>query len=159
HKLILDDLDIRASDILQSNGIIWVEGPSDRIFFNKWIELWSDNKFREGAHYQCLIYGGKLLKHLRGDDPEAEAEAVSVLRLNRNATIVIDSDRASETDGLNATKQRILAEFAKSNLLAWVTAGREVENYIPTALLTSEGFSIAPGPFEDVVGEIESNRA
>ncbi len=29
---ILDDLDVKASDILQSNGIIWVEGPSDRIY-------------------------------------------------------------------------------------------------------------------------------
>lgn len=26
-KTILEDLDVRASDILQSNGIIWVEGP------------------------------------------------------------------------------------------------------------------------------------
>ncbi|MFZ6708986.1 ATP-dependent nuclease [Undibacterium sp. TC9W] len=31
---ILDDLDVRASDLLQANGIIWVEGPSDRIYLN-----------------------------------------------------------------------------------------------------------------------------
>jgi len=36
---IIDDLDFRASDILQANGIIWVEGPSDRIYLKKWIEL------------------------------------------------------------------------------------------------------------------------
>ena len=30
---ILDDLEARASDLLQANGIVWVEGPSDRIYF------------------------------------------------------------------------------------------------------------------------------
>lgn len=34
NKGILDDLDVRASDLLQSNCIVWVEGPSDRIYFN-----------------------------------------------------------------------------------------------------------------------------
>lgn len=29
---ILNDLDVKASDLLQSNGIIWVEGLSDRIY-------------------------------------------------------------------------------------------------------------------------------
>jgi len=43
--------------------------------------------------------------------------------------IVIDSDRASETDEINATKQRIISEFV-SPAFAWVTAGREIENYI-----------------------------
>ena len=33
--VLVDDLGIKASDILQSNGIIWVEGPSDRIYINK----------------------------------------------------------------------------------------------------------------------------
>jgi hypothetical protein len=26
---ILDDLDVRASDLLQSNGVVWLEGPSE----------------------------------------------------------------------------------------------------------------------------------
>lgn len=30
---LLDDLDVKASDLFQSNGIIWVEGPSDRIYY------------------------------------------------------------------------------------------------------------------------------
>lgn len=29
---ILDDLGVKASDIFQASGIIWVEGPSDRIY-------------------------------------------------------------------------------------------------------------------------------
>ncbi len=30
-RQICDDLGCRASDILQANAVIWVEGPSDRI--------------------------------------------------------------------------------------------------------------------------------
>lgn len=43
---VLDDLDVRASDLLQSNGVIWVEGPSDRIYLNHWISLWSQGQLR-----------------------------------------------------------------------------------------------------------------
>jgi len=63
-RKVLDDLDIRASDILQSNGIIWVEGPSDRIYIRKWIELSSDGELREDIHFSIMFYGGKLLSHL-----------------------------------------------------------------------------------------------
>jgi putative ATP-dependent endonuclease of the OLD family len=57
---VLDDLDIRASDLLQSNGIVWVEGPTDRLYFNHWIDVWTDRKLKEGTHYQCVFYGGRL---------------------------------------------------------------------------------------------------
>lgn len=33
--LLLDDLGFKASDLLQSNCVIWVEGPSDRIYIKK----------------------------------------------------------------------------------------------------------------------------
>lgn len=41
NRKILDDLDIRASEILQANGVIWVEGPSDRIYLRRWLDLFS----------------------------------------------------------------------------------------------------------------------
>ena len=39
HELytILDDLGIKASDILQANGVIWVEGPSDKTMVQEWL--------------------------------------------------------------------------------------------------------------------------
>jgi len=36
-SVICADLGYRASDLLQANCIIWVEGPSDRIYLNHWI--------------------------------------------------------------------------------------------------------------------------
>lgn len=58
---ILDDLDVRASDLFQANGVIWVEGPSDRIYLNRWIELWSEGKLKEGSHYQIVFLWRKTV--------------------------------------------------------------------------------------------------
>jgi len=99
NKGILDDLDIRASDLLQANGIVWVEGPSDRLYFNHWIEVFSDGKIKEGAHYQCVFYGGRLLAHLSATDPDLNLDdVVKILRVNRNAIVLIDSDRRKKDE-------------------------------------------------------------
>lgn len=87
---ILNDLGVKASDLLQSNGIIWVEGPSDRIYINKWIEMYSNFEFREGHDYQCLFYGGRLLSNLTFEE---ETELVNLMNINRNAIIILDSDK------------------------------------------------------------------
>ena len=135
---ILDDLDVRASDLLQSNGVVWLEGPSDRLYFNRWMELYTNGGVREGAHYQCVFYGGRLLAHLSGSDPEMDDdEMVKVLRVNRNALLIMDSDRQKPRQKLNETKQRIISEIKEYGDMAWVTNGKEVENYIPIEALKS----------------------
>lgn len=134
HHEILDDLDVRASDLLQSNCIIWVEGPTDRLYVNRWIELKSNNKIREGQHYQCVFYGGRLLSHLSGKEPvQGNNDAVQILRVNRHAAILIDSDKVNEQSSLNSTKQRLITEVQSMSGFSWVTAGREIENYLPLA--------------------------
>ncbi len=102
---VLDDLGIRASDILQSNGIIWVEGPSDRIYLKHWIDLYSERGFLEGTHYQCVFYGGKLLAHLNAKKGTSQEDGVDILKANRNLAILIDSDRRKATSRINDTKK------------------------------------------------------
>jgi putative ATP-dependent endonuclease of the OLD family len=141
---ILDDLDIRASDLMQANGVIWVEGPSDRIYIRKWLELISEGKLKEGVHYNTIFYGGKLLSHLEATTPNEAQKFVSILSINRNAAILIDSDRHQGKTGINPrkprmnineTKTRIKNEVSEVNGFVWVTEGREVENYIPNRLV------------------------
>ncbi|HOO53036.1 MAG TPA: ATP-binding protein [Methanothrix sp.] len=136
---ILDDLDVRASDLLQSNGIIWVEGPSDRLYINRWMELWSDDiKLREGAHYQSIFYGGRLLNHLSAENPEIDQQnLIKILSTNRNVAILIDSDKTSESDEINDTKKRIQNEIESVGGLCWITKGKEIENYIPKSAIDS----------------------
>ncbi len=57
------DLGHRASDIIQANAVIWVEGPSDRIYIKHWIGIVRPD-LMEGVHYSIMFYGGRLLSHL-----------------------------------------------------------------------------------------------
>lgn len=137
NKGILDDLDIRASDLLQSNGIIWVEGPSDRLYLNRWIDLWSDGKLQEGTHYQCVFYGGRLLAHLSAEAADTtDNNWLKILKVNRNAIMIIDSDKRHKAQSLNSTKKRIKSEIENISGLCWITKGREIENYIPKSTVS-----------------------
>jgi predicted ATP-dependent endonuclease of OLD family len=132
---ILIDLDVKASDLLQSNGIIWVEGPTDRMYLNKWIELFSGGLFKEGIHYQVVYYGGRLLSHFTADTDFNNTELINLLLTNRNCAILMDSDKKAPQTRINATKTRIKEEFKSKGLVAWITKGKEIENYIPESVI------------------------
>jgi predicted ATPase len=126
---ICQDLGYRPSDLLQANCVIWVEGPSDRLYVKHWIQH-VQPQLVEGVHYSIMFYGGRLLSHLTANDPSV-GEFISLLRLNRNAVIICDSDASCGTAPLNSTKVRIVSEFDKTPGFAWITKGREIENYLP----------------------------
>lgn len=133
----LDRMGYLASDLLQSNCIIWVEGPSDRLYLNHWITHQASDLV-EGQHYSIMFYGGRLLSHLAGDDDGNLNDLIDLTRLNRHAAILIDSDKDSPGKHLNTTKRRLIKQFtAKSSRIAWVTKGREVENYLDEDALTA----------------------
>jgi len=136
------DLGYRASDLLQANSVIWVEGPSDRIYLNHWIHT-EDSKLIEGLHYSIMFYGGRLLRHLSADDNEVE-DFISLRKLNRYISIVIDSDRSTPEEPLNKTKERIRTEFNKGPGFAWITKGKEIENYVSPTILEEAVKKIHP---------------
>ena len=111
-----------------------MEGPSDRIYIKRWLEVFCDNQFEEGKHYQFLYYGGKLLSHYSADE---ETELIGIITTNRNAAIVIDSDKRNQTASLNNTKKRIIDEFKKLDMFCWITKGKEIENYLPREAIES----------------------
>ena len=138
---LLDDLGVKASDLLQASFIVWVEGPSDRIYLTYWIKRWSDEhniSLEEGIHYSVMIYGGKLLNALDastcGDVP---AELIALFRINTHFCVLIDSDKKSSHSGLSSTKHRIVDECVQSGAMSWVTWGATIENYIPEDVLVA----------------------
>lgn len=140
---ILDDLDVRASDLLQANGIVWLEGPSDRLYFNRWVEIWTEGKLKEGTHYQCVFYGGRLLAHLSAHSEEQQ-ETIDILNVNKNALLIIDSDKSSARATINLTKQRLINEIEGVGGIAWVTKGKEIENYV-TASSVNQALGVTTG--------------
>lgn len=125
---LLNDLDVRASDILQSNGVIWVEGPSDRVYIKRWLEIFGDDEIEEGRDYQFLYYGGRLLSHYTAE--QECNDLINILLTNRNAAIVIDSDKRTVNSKINDTKKRVKKEFEQYGAFCWVTKGKEIENYL-----------------------------
>lgn len=130
---ICHELGYKASDILQSNCIIWVEGPSDRIYLNFWINS-KRTHLTEGIHYSIMFYGGRLFSHLSADTDEELSNStndfIALRKLNRWSTIMFDSDKSSTHARLTPTKKRLKDEFEKGPGFAWITKGREIENYI-----------------------------
>lgn len=139
---VLSDLGYKASDILQSNFIIYVEGPSDRIYLNHWIQG-KNPSLIEGLHYSIMFYGGRLLSHLSFDSLEVK-EFIQLCKLNRNAAIVIDSDKRSQYQKINSTKQRIIKDFQQNNCSVWLTKGKEIENYINEEIFNTAVSSVHP---------------
>lgn len=136
---ICADLGYRPSDLVQTNAILWVEGPSDRIYLKHWIEQIAPDEFIEGTHYSVMFYGGSLLNALSPLDAEEVEEFISLRNLNRYMAVLIDSDRKTPRAKLNQSKQRVIDGLQEdpSTGIAWVSAGYTIENYIPERILTA----------------------
>ncbi|MEW6079506.1 MAG: AAA family ATPase [Thermodesulfobacteriota bacterium] len=139
---LLRDLGYRPSDLLQANYVIWVEGPSDRIYLKHWIQTKAPDLI-EGLHYTIMFYGGRLLSHLSYDHPEV-SDFVKLARLNRSACIVIDSDKEKSHGRINKTKHRVKEDFERNSCMTWVTNGRSIENYIPESVFNNAVATVHP---------------
>lgn len=134
-------LGYRASDLLQANYVLWVEGPSDRLYLLHWLKLVSP-ELKEGVHFSVMYYGGSMLGHLSGlqmdEDPESFSsrvpEPILLSRLNQYFGVVMDSDWTSaeppaNTDQKWVTKQKCTQVLESKHKFAWITHGRTIENY------------------------------
>ena len=137
---VVSELGAKPSDLLQANGIVWVEGPSDRIYLNHWIDLYSEGRFKEGRDYQCAFYGGALLARTQFKAPEeaeeAETDLVNLLQVNPNIIVMCDGDRVSKDSEIKGRVKRINAEVQKiPDAHIWITDAKEIKNYIPGSVI------------------------
>lgn len=139
------ELGYKPSDIVQSNCTIWVEGPSDKVYLQHWIKN-KDPILQNRLHYSIMFYGGKLLSHLSADNTDDPVENLIQLRLmNRQIAVVIDSDKTKADQDIRTTKSRVVSEIRNNGGFAWVTQGREIENYVNPATLREAVEEVAPG--------------
>ncbi|MGI6535994.1 MAG: ATP-dependent nuclease [Eggerthellaceae bacterium] len=141
---VLDDIGAKPSDLLQSNYVIWVEGPSDRIYVNYWLSV-VDPQLSEGVHYSVMIYGGKLLNACDAGVAQDDGDLISLFRVNTHFCVLMDSDREKKGARLNATKMRIKSECESTGNMSWVTDGRTIENYVPAEILGRAIDDLYPG--------------
>ena len=134
---VLDDIGARPSDILQANVVIWVEGPSDRILIRQALSI-IDSALLEGLHFQVVCYGGALRKYCAFG--KESCDVVNLMRLGRHVAMICDRDGDTSNARINAEKKRLRKECVDAGGFYWVTQGREIENYLPDAVL-SRAFS------------------
>lgn len=102
------------------------------------MDLVSDGELIEGAHYTFMYYSGKVLSHFEAVPDDGHSTLVSMVTTNRNVAIVMDSDRKRKPGSkrkpsprINSTKKRLIDGVRRQGGFSWVTAGKEIENYIP----------------------------
>jgi hypothetical protein len=149
-RRVLDDLGVSSGDLVQANGLIWVEGPSDRIYLKAWLERLAAERGEaapiERVHYAFVSYGGALLKHLAlgGNDPAK----VDLRAINRNFAVVIDRDLQPDDDtALTGEKARFLTEAAAlgASEQVWITEGYTIESYLPADWPPAVGHIVKSG--------------
>jgi predicted ATPase len=133
---ILDVLGVSGSTLLQTNCIIWVEGPSDRIYLKAWMERTRarmELSHVEGSDLSFVYYGGKILSHFAlaagGQD-----ELIELIRICRYSAVLMDRDTSpgDPTEEVRDTKKRIESEAQAdpTHRMAIFSLGREIENDI-----------------------------
>lgn len=153
---VLDLLDVRASDLLQSNFVIWVEGLTDKMFIKACFQHLGFEA-EEGVHFCFALYGGDNRKHFSfGNTPDSDR--INVLGLSRHAAMVCDSDRAAASDTIGTEKIRLQEQCRQQARIFWMTEGRETENYLGNDLLNRtfnrllerSDISMSLGQYDDI---------
>lgn len=144
---VLDDLGFKPSYALLSNGVIWVEGPSDRPYVKRWLEIKGVDIEDHGI--TILPYGGTNLEHFSVDD---------FTMLNRNFVVIMDSERRSNK-GLPKgymRKLKLKKEIEETGNCAWITQKRALDNYVPSGVIKERyGFkSFKVDPYETLSQQV-----
>lgn len=114
---ILDSLGVRNSSVLMSNCTIWVEGITDRLYIQKFLEVYSNYRteqdelsftlFKEDQHYSFVEYAGSNITHW--DFGDSDDENINALYVSKNIFLIADSDCAPSGKISKPKKER----FAK----------------------------------------------
>ena len=104
-KEILEELGISPSDIFLTNGIIFVEGPSDVEI----VKIFADAIFKNWDEYNIAVLpiGGSNIEH---HDP------ATLLKVNPNIAVILDSDVKSESSDLPAKKKDLKQKFENAGI-------------------------------------------
>lgn len=123
---VLDALGVLPSSVLQTNCVIWVEGPTERELVRFWLRA-SAPLLHEHEHYELVMTGGSLLAHF---DADADGDAIAMAKVCRNGFLLCDRDAGAGGNPAKQAVRRLVKEFADRG---WVTHDYEIEWYFPEA--------------------------
>jgi len=115
----VDEIGARNSDILQSDFVIYVEGPSDVKVLEALSEAYVDNWNEHNI----------TIQHLGGTGNMRHCEPEKLKKINRKFAFLFDSDKKSADDDLKGEVQSIQNKSEEEGIECHVLERREIENY------------------------------
>lgn len=115
----VDEIGARNSDILQSDFVIYVEGPSDVKVLEAVAEAYIDNWKEHNI----------TIQHLGGTGNMGHCSPKKLKKINRNFAFLFDSDRKSPDDDLKGVVHSIQEKSEEEDIECYVLERREIENY------------------------------
>ncbi|MGQ4876159.1 MAG: ATP-dependent nuclease [Promethearchaeia archaeon] len=120
---IFEELGISPSDFFLTNGIIFVEGPSDVII----LKIFAEGIFKEWDEYNIVIVpiGGS---NVENSDPKI------LLQINPNINFILDSNVQNNSSELPTEKQNLKSKFEQFDISVYFWKKkdkyiREIENF------------------------------
>ncbi|MFB5171501.1 AAA family ATPase [Erwinia amylovora] len=135
----ITSMGIRPGDVFQANGLIWIEGVSDRIYIKHWIKLYCNKNGIdipvENVHYAFMPYGGAMLKHYSAQ----KNDTIQALMINKNCIFIADRD--NDYDMSNPKSPRLLRsatakEAIRKTIPTWITEGYTIEDFLPEKIFS-----------------------
>lgn len=149
-RAVLRDLDFRASDLLMANGIIWVEGPSDVVYWELFFELYFKDTEQsiDRLGYTIQALSTAVWKHVGFDevnwDSADRENLISLADLNHNHLVIIDADL--DYEDLPPSQYELFKNGTGKNKAKLIHASMQFNNYAESSLKSNLGLA-ANGQF------------
>lgn len=162
---ILTDLGVLNSSVLMANCSIWVEGVTDRLYIQKYLDAYCDKhqlrKYQEDIHYAFFEYAGSNLAHyVWATDADSDADAtdtdgdsmekkdannpdkddkekkISMQFIANRVFLIADRDKG-KTEKHKFWLAKAESKESNGAFYYYVTTGKEVENLLSPEVIKS----------------------
>jgi putative ATP-dependent endonuclease of OLD family len=149
----VEELGARNSDILQSDFIIYTEGPSDAAI----LEVVAQEYVDDWEHKNVTI------QHLGGTGNIQSCNPEELREINHNFCFLLDSDRQHEDSSPSTSVQQIQDDCEGFRAFVHILEKREIENYFsPTGINQTLGLDVDAdfvGDYDNIPEKLHSRIA
>lgn len=129
----LNLLEVQKSSVFLSNCTIWVEGITDRLYLQRYLDIIKkvnnvSEKFREDVHYSFVEYGGNNITHFNFNKDISTSEQININKICGKSFLIVDND-----GGKKAKRHQQLQECLKDNF--YILQCNEIENLLTPEIL------------------------
>jgi putative ATP-dependent endonuclease of OLD family len=149
----VEELGARNSDILQSDFVIYTEGPSDAAI----LEVVAQEYVDDWEHKNVTI------QHLGGTGNIQSCNPEELREINHNFCFLLDSDRQHEDSSPSTSVQQIQDDCEGFRAFVHILEKREIENYFsPTGINQTLGLDVDAdfvGNYDNIPEKLHSRIA